>query len=277
MRKINEIIIHCTATPASRDITVEQIRALHVNCNRWADIGYHYVIYRNGEIHPGRPTEQPGAHCKGHNANSIGIAYVGGLLDDARTPADTRTPEQKAALIALISRLQKSYPGATVHSHRDFARKACPCFNATKEYSTLMAAIIIMLTSALATSCRSQKQTVINDTDIKAIEKILTLKSRYDTSELSIDITFDSVLFTAPEPNKNISAVKARKATIGINRKSATATATISAVSDSTTVADRQETTSTTGKKHHFPVAAAILTGIAIIATLLRINSGLKS
>jgi N-acetylmuramoyl-L-alanine amidase len=76
----------------------------------------------------------PGAHCEGQNANSIGICYAGGLAADGKTPKDTRTVAQKAALLKLIRDLKLKYPGATVHGHREFANKACPCFDAKSEY-----------------------------------------------------------------------------------------------------------------------------------------------
>ena len=74
MRHINEIIIHCSATPEGRDYTVADIDRWH-KARGWRGIGYHYVIYRDGSVHAGRPVEQIGAHCTGHNANSIGICY----------------------------------------------------------------------------------------------------------------------------------------------------------------------------------------------------------
>lgn len=128
MRKINKIILHCTATPEGKDYTVAQIRECHVKGNGWNDIGYHYVVYRDSSVHEGRPVEKAGAHCKGHNADSIGVCYVGGCATDGRTPKDTRTPEQTKALRGLVASLQERYPGATVHCHNEFANKACPSF-----------------------------------------------------------------------------------------------------------------------------------------------------
>ena len=96
-------------------------------------IGYHYVIYRDGSIHPGRPVEEIGAHCRGHNANSIGVCYIGGLDADTFEPCDTRTPQQRQALRELISHLQQQYPEATVHGHNEFADKACPCFRVSTQ------------------------------------------------------------------------------------------------------------------------------------------------
>ena len=132
MRSINEIIVHCAATREGRDCTVEDITRWH-KARGFATIGYHYVIYRDGSIHEGRPLEQIGAHCVGHNKHSIGICYIGGCASDGKTPKDTRTPEQREALLALLRRLKARFPNATIHGHRDFAAKACPSFDAFRE------------------------------------------------------------------------------------------------------------------------------------------------
>lgn len=136
MRTINKFIIHCSATPEGRDYTVEQIRKWHL-ARRFKDIGYHYVIYRDGSIHTGRPVAQAGAHCIGQNANSIGICYIGGLAKDCKTPKDTRTEAQRKAIVQLLKDLHKRFPLATVHGHREFVSKACPCFDTHTEYKNL--------------------------------------------------------------------------------------------------------------------------------------------
>ena len=128
MRKINEIIIHCSATEEGRDFTVEDIRRWHVEGNGWKDIGYHFVIYRDGSIHAGRPIDQVGAHTKDHNAYSIGVCYIGGLAIDRKTPKDTRTPQQKQALIELVRSLMLVFGVSRVSGHNQYARKACPSF-----------------------------------------------------------------------------------------------------------------------------------------------------
>lgn len=135
-RRINEIIVHCTATPEGRDYTVADIRQMH-KAQGWVDIGYHYLIYRDGSIHEGRNVDMVGAHCQGHNAQSIGVCYVGGVARDGKTPKDTRTAAQKDALIHLLMQLVCLYPDATIRGHRDFAAKACPSFDATREYKNL--------------------------------------------------------------------------------------------------------------------------------------------
>lgn len=131
-RRIDEVIIHCTATPAGKPYTVEQIRRQHIQ-QGWSDIGYHYVIYADGSLHAGRPLDVVGAHCKGHNAHSIGICYVGGL-NAAGKPADTRTPAQKERLKSLIDSCKVLYKGVKIHGHNEFAAKACPCFDVSKAY-----------------------------------------------------------------------------------------------------------------------------------------------
>ena len=136
MRKINLIIVHCSATPEGKDFTVDDITRWH-KARGFKTIGYHYVIYRDGTIHEGRPVSEIGAHCVGHNANSIGVCYIGGLAADGKTPKDTRTDAQKLSLRNLLSQLKKSYPGVAIRGHRDFAAKACPSFDATKEYCNL--------------------------------------------------------------------------------------------------------------------------------------------
>lgn len=132
MRRITEIIIHCSATPEGKDFTVDDIRRWHL-ARKFADIGYHYVIYRDGSVHEGRAENIAGTHCLGHNANSIGICYIGGVAKDGKTPKDTRTPQQKQALRQLVQQLQFVYPHATVHGHNEFAAKACPSFNVQKD------------------------------------------------------------------------------------------------------------------------------------------------
>lgn len=128
MRKITKIIVHCSATPEGRDYTVADIDRWHRQ-KGWNGIGYHYVIYRDGSVHTGRDVEVMGAHCAGQNAYSIGVCYIGGMTADNKKPKDTRTPEQKAALRDLVELLRTEYPTATVHGHREFANKACPCFD----------------------------------------------------------------------------------------------------------------------------------------------------
>ena len=133
MRLINKIIIHCTATPEGRAHTVSDVDRWHKE-RGFSEIGYHYLIGLNGEIWKGRSIEKVGAHTTGYNTNSIGIAYVGGMTEDMKSAKDTRTPEQKESLLKLLTELKATYKDAKIYGHRNFANKACPSFDAKKEY-----------------------------------------------------------------------------------------------------------------------------------------------
>ena len=136
-RTITEIIVHCSATPEGKDYTVADIRRWH-KAQGWSDIGYHYVIYRNGHIEPGRDVDLIGAHCVNHNAKSIGICYIGGCARDGKKAKDTRTLAQKAALLNILTEMRQLYPSAKIYGHHDFeAGKDCPSFDARKEYKDI--------------------------------------------------------------------------------------------------------------------------------------------
>ena len=137
-RQITDIIIHCSATPEGKDYTVQDIRRWHKQ-QGWSDIGYHYVVYRNGHIEPGRDVDIAGAHCEGHNAKTIGVCYIGGVAKDGKTAKDTRTLTQKAALLSLLADLRQIYPHARIVGHRDYDTKgkACPSFDAKTEYKKI--------------------------------------------------------------------------------------------------------------------------------------------
>lgn len=142
MRKLTEIIIHCSATEAGNNIKAADIKKWHTDPkskggNGWKDIGYHYVVDLDGTIEQGRPLDVVGAHVKNHNANTIGICYVGGLRNGVA--ADTRTMAQREALKHLIKSLLVVFPTVKkVTGHRDYAAKACPCFDAANEYRLLI-------------------------------------------------------------------------------------------------------------------------------------------
>ncbi len=137
MRDLNRIIIHCAATPWDMDIGVEEIRKWH-KAKGWRDCGYHYVIRLNGNIEVGRPLEQSGAHCKGHNKDSIGICLVGGKDGTAGY-----TDAQWRSLRVLVEGLKKAMfrerilTDLLVQGHNDYTNaKTCPNFSVGEWYAS---------------------------------------------------------------------------------------------------------------------------------------------
>ena len=151
LRTIKLIIIHCSATRVDRDFTAKDVDTAHryLGYSCW---GYHYYIRKDGKVEKMRNEIDKGAHCFGHNAESIAICYEGGL-DKNSKPADTRTVKQVIAMHDLIRELWTRYPGAAVLGHRDlspdrnhngiierFERiKECPCFDVITEMRTMFA------------------------------------------------------------------------------------------------------------------------------------------
>lgn len=129
MRTLNTIVVHCSATPPDRNVTVADIRRWHTKGNGWSDVGYHYVIRRDGVVEAGRPLERPGAHAAGYNADSIGVCLVGGVDSDGQPDANF-TRQQWAALAQLVDDILLTHGPLKVIGHRDVnAGKACPCFD----------------------------------------------------------------------------------------------------------------------------------------------------
>lgn len=149
MRKINLVVIHCSATRADRTLTPDDLELTHRR-RGFKGTGYHFYITKDGKIHTTRSLERIGAHAKGFNANSIGICYEGGLDCNGR-PADTRTPEQRASLNDLLIQIRYNIPGCRICGHRDLSPdvnrngeiepeewiKECPCFDAETEFAGL--------------------------------------------------------------------------------------------------------------------------------------------
>ena len=134
VRKINEVIIHCTASKPSSAITTLDVKAWHI-ARGFSDIGYHYIIDLDGRLYHCRPEIEQGAHCKGHNANSIGIAYIGGLDDVTGKPADTRTKAQRMKLNSLILDICSRHNILAIWGHNRYAVVDCPCFDVIREYN----------------------------------------------------------------------------------------------------------------------------------------------
>ncbi|WP_394810591.1 N-acetylmuramoyl-L-alanine amidase, partial [Parabacteroides distasonis] len=151
MRKIDLIVIHCSATRADRSLTLDDLEMQHRR-RGFNGTGYHYYIRKDGTVHLTRPIERIGAHVKGFNSNSVGICYEGGL-DCMGQPKDTRTCWQKHSLRVLILTLLKDFPGCRVCGHRDLSPdldgngeiepeewiKACPCFEVKAEFGVTAA------------------------------------------------------------------------------------------------------------------------------------------
>ena len=126
-RKINLIVIHCSANRSNQRFTVEMLKACHNARFNGKGIGYHYFIEKDGQVFQTRDENEIGMHARHYNAHSIGICYEGGL-DEKGRPADTRTPAQRAALIALLRSLKIDYPDAEIMGHCELegVHKACP-------------------------------------------------------------------------------------------------------------------------------------------------------
>lgn len=136
MRSLTEIIVHCTATRAAwmanapTPAKVAEVRRWHVQERGWSDIGYHFLIDRDGTIATGRPLERTGSHTKGRNTGTIGVALFGGHGSDANDKfAENFTPEQDRALRGLIDKLRASHGSLRLSGHNQWAAKACPGFN----------------------------------------------------------------------------------------------------------------------------------------------------
>lgn len=144
-RKIDRIIIHCSATKIDRDFTAKDVDTAH-RMRGFSSWGYHFYIRKNGLVEKMRPVSEAGAHARGYNACSIGVCYEGGLDLNGRA-ADTRTACQKEAMRRLVGELRLKYPQAEVVGHRDLSPDKnyngiievweriteCPCFDVKSE------------------------------------------------------------------------------------------------------------------------------------------------
>ena len=133
MRKIDKIIIHCSATKAGKDFRRADIERWHKE-RRFpmyggTYCGYHYVIDLDGRIEIGKEIKYTGQHCKGQNVGSIGICYIGGLDADTGKPKNTMTAGQVNSLFVLVEFLHTCFPQAKVHGHCHFSARDCPCFD----------------------------------------------------------------------------------------------------------------------------------------------------
>lgn len=134
VKKVKYIVVHCSDTYEKQDIGVDEIRSWH-KAKGWKDVGYHFVIKKNGTLEVGRGLDVVGAHAYGINQVSVGVCWVGGKSEDG--PVDDRTKEQKTSLLSLLKTLKQIFPKAEIIGHRDVSDKSCPNFNAKEEYAKL--------------------------------------------------------------------------------------------------------------------------------------------
>jgi N-acetylmuramoyl-L-alanine amidase len=133
-RVINEVIVHCAATPEGKYFDRRDIDAWHKQRGWPTGIGYHAVVLLDGTVQAGRPIGQEGIHTAKHNRGTVGVCYIGGLTSDSRKAKDTRTPEQVVSLHRLCQRLKQSLKiSKPISGHNQYAQKACPSFDVTKD------------------------------------------------------------------------------------------------------------------------------------------------
>lgn len=134
MRNIDKLVVHCSATPPQMDIGVKEVRKWHVDGNGWRDIGYHFVIRRDGVIERGRDIGDVGAHTLGHNANSIGICLIGGVSGSGKSEQNY-TANQYYSLKKLLDVLFIAFPNSKILGHNNLASTDCPCFDVAAWWS----------------------------------------------------------------------------------------------------------------------------------------------
>ena len=183
MRKIDSVIIHCSATKAGMDFSVADINRWH-RARGMDGIGYHYVVRLDGTVEKGREVEVAGAHCLGWNGRSIGICYIGGL-DTNGNPADTRTDEQKKSMKGLVEELKLRYRIVTVMGHRDTSPdlngdgviepyeyvKACPCFDVREFMKSGRELLFVLLLGfvlpGVLSGCRTKKEVISRSSEVQ--------------------------------------------------------------------------------------------------------------
>jgi N-acetyl-anhydromuramyl-L-alanine amidase AmpD len=134
------IVVHCADTPAKMDIGLQEIRKWHTSpdpndaSKPWLDVGYHFIIRRDGTREIGRQIDAQGSHVKGFNSCSVGICLVGGKGDDGKA-CNNFTKAQFDALWEVLQILRVHYPKAEVLGHKDLnPGKACPAFEVQPWY-----------------------------------------------------------------------------------------------------------------------------------------------
>lgn len=138
MREITDIVVHCSFTKPrvgqNPRIGVAEIRKWHTDPKPdgrgWRDVGYHYIIKRDGTLQLGRPIEQVGAHVRGVNLHSIGICLIGGMEKRTGKAVNDYTPNQWQTLRMVVGGLAIQFPDSVISGHNNFTKsKTCPNFD----------------------------------------------------------------------------------------------------------------------------------------------------
>lgn len=225
MREIDDLIVHCSSTYDTQDVGAAEIRRVHVEENGWRDIGYHYVIRRNGTVEPGRSEETIGAHVAGHNAHSIGICLVGGLshVDGKTVSAANFTEAQYVALESLLRRLMLKYPKAALHGHRDYANKDCPCFDVQEWWKgrneaaqnggkpmvkTLVALVCAVSLAFPVAGCGLKDSNSRGDVAKNAARVLAVSQVTYLAAIRAVNFAYDSKLVTVEQRDKAYQAAR---------------------------------------------------------------------
>lgn len=117
--RVTMLVLHHTVSTYSGPQSVRNIQSFHMNSNGWADLGYNWLVSPAGTVYEGRGWGTQGAHARGENANSIGVAYIG----------DGRESVPDAALFAILrvaAEADRRFGSLRRVGHRDVGRTACP-------------------------------------------------------------------------------------------------------------------------------------------------------
>lgn len=140
-KKLQYLIIHCTATPEGREVTSADIRKWHTSAppvgRGWKQVGYTDMIHLDGKVERLVENNEDGIvdsweitnGATGYNQISRHIVYVGGVAKDGKTPKDTRTEAQKRTLQIYVKNFHERFPDVKIIGHNEVAAKACPSFD----------------------------------------------------------------------------------------------------------------------------------------------------
>ena len=118
--RVTMLVLHHTTGTFAGPQTVRNIQAFHMGPSRkWADVGYNFLVAPTGEIFEGRGWGKQGAHARGHNSESIGVAYIGDGRTEMPDPA-------KRAVVWLAGEADRRFGTLRRVGHRDVGSTVCP-------------------------------------------------------------------------------------------------------------------------------------------------------